>query len=284
MEEKLNHSPCDFICRYIGTLYPKTNHNVLEIPGEFKNIENTDGFLLNGQVLFMDGVESIILNKDNTTKDYATCIEYLTTEINPKVENLFDYNLAIVIQLKKYCYNVVVTNNKPKHNEITYFVDGHPVHVLFRVFDKEEIYKSLNTLSQKDYSKNKMPLEDVVKFSYCIAFAKGNYAKDYLEKSTQLFCSIEQIDTPQRLDLFMALKEKIKYHFDDDENKKMELITMITKALTDPDFVELPRNEQIRIRLQLKDETIQKMDETIQEKDRTISKLKEEIKLLKNSL
>ena len=116
--------------------------------------------------------------------------------------------------------------------------------------------------------------EDVVKFSYSIAFAKDNYAKDHLEKSVELFCSIEKIDPPQRTDLYTALKEKIKYHFDDDKNKKRELITMITKALTDPDFDELTRREQEEIILKHKDEAIHDRDERIKEQENIISKQK----------
>lgn len=149
MQEKINHSPCDFICRKIGSVYPKTNHNVLEIPGEFKNLENTAGFTLKGETLFMDGVESIFPDKDSFFDEYAACIEYLTTQIEPKTEKIFKYNLSIIITLGKFCYNIVVTHKKPKSEEITYYIDGHPLHIIFRIFDKKRIYEILNTLTKK---------------------------------------------------------------------------------------------------------------------------------------
>ena len=284
MKEKPNNSPCDYICRNIGSSYPKTNHTVLEIPGEFKSLENTYGFKLNGRPIYMDGVESLLLDNGRTVREYATCIEYLTTDFNPKSEKIFDYDLSIIIQLKKFCYNIVVTNRKQKEKEKTYFIDGHPVHVLFRVFDKEKIYEILNTLSKKDYTNNKITDEDVVKFSYGIAFAKDNYAKDYLKKSAELFCSIEKINQAQRIDLYTALKEKIKYHFDGDENKKRELITMITQAMYEQDFEKLTRKEQMEIRLKQLKDAISERDEELSQNKKEISQQKEELSQQKEEI
>ena len=284
MEEEINHTPCDYICRNIGSTYPQANHKVLEIPGEFKNLENAYGFKLNGRSIYMDGVESVFIKNGETIKEYATCIEYLTTDFNPKSDKIFDYDLSIIIQLRKFCYNIIVTHIIQKEKEKTFYIDGHPVRVLFRVFDKERISKILNTLSKKDYTNNKISDEDVVKFGYSIAFAKDDYAKDHLEKCAELFASIEKIDQPQRIDLFKALKEKIKYHFNNDKSKKKDLITMISQAMYKQDFDKLSREEKMEFKLKQLEDAVHYNEEELSQQKAKISQQKVELSQQKAEL
>ncbi len=115
-----------------------------------------------------------------------------------------------------------------------------------------------------------MSEKDVVSFSYGIAFAKDDYAKDYLEKSVNFFTTIENIEDKHQQDLYLALKEKIKYYFKDDEKKKRELITMITKSVTDIGYNELSHQEKMEILLNEREKVIKDKNDTINQKDKEI--------------
>ena len=124
----------------------------------------------------------------------------------------------------------------------------------------------------------------MVKFSYSIAFAKDDYAKDHLEKCAELFASIEKIDQPQRIDLFKALKEKIKYHFNDDKSKKRELITMIAQAMYKQDFDKLSREEKMEFKLKQLEDTVHDNEEKLSQQKAKISQQDELILQLKKEL
>ena len=131
---------------------------------------------------------------------------------------------------------------------------------------------------------------DFLKLNHCIIFAK-----DIIEKSVNLFISIEKIKFEYQLVLFLALKMMIKYHFRDNFGKTKELLTMITKAVSDSMIEEMPLYQRTRqklldaqIQIVEKDKalaenelTIAENELTIAENERIIAEKDEEIESLK---
>ena len=229
MEEPVNPQLFDFLFRYNARNYPKTTHEELELPGEFKQIEDTAVFVIGNGVLQMDYAESIT-PCGIVERDAANDVEHQTGKLNPdKVKIIFEYCLYTEIQLKKPCYPIVVTNHDYGKEYEDYTVEGFSFRIYFRIFNKEVIYKSLNTLMEKDYNQEVLSDADYLNLVYCIIFAKKPFAQDVIEKASYLFASIENIKFNHQLDLHMALKMAIKYYFDDE--KIEELLTVITKAV-----------------------------------------------------
>lgn len=182
----------------------------------------------------------------------------------------------------------------------TYYIEGFSLTIYFRTFNEKRVNEILNTLKGKDYNQVEMSNEDYLNFIYCIIFAKKHYAKDAIEKLVNLFISIEKINSSHQLDIHLALKMMIKYHFDDD-NKVRELLTMITKAVHESKMDEVcpyeveqksinelrgetsilkTELEQVKSELSQKDSEISQRDSVISQKDSEISQLKEKIRRL----
>lgn len=124
---------------------------------------------------------------------------------------------------------------------------------------------------------------DFLKLNHCIIFAK-----DIIEKSVNLFISIEKIKFEYQLALFLALKMMIKYHFRDNFGKTKELLTMITKAVSDSMIEEMPLYQRTRqklldaqIQIVEKDKALAENELTIAENERIIAEKDEEIESLK---
>ena len=124
---------------------------------------------------------------------------------------------------------------------------------------------------------------DFLKLNHCIIFAK-----DIIEKSVNLFISIEKIKFEYQLVLFLALKMMIKYHFRDNFGKTKELLTMITKAVSDSMIEEMPLYQRTRqklldaqIQIVEKDKALAENELTIAENERIIAEKDEEIESLK---
>ena len=88
----------------------------------------------------------------------------------------------------------------------------------------------LNTLRNKDFKQEVLTDVEYLRLIHCIIFAKEPFAKDVIEKASNLFALMENIKFNHQIDLHLALKMTIKYYFSDDE-KIEELLTMITKAV-----------------------------------------------------
>ena len=124
---------------------------------------------------------------------------------------------------------------------------------------------------------------DFLKLNHCIIFAK-----DIIEKTVNLFISIEKIKFEYQLVLFLALKMMIKYHFRDNFGKTKELLTMITKAVSDSMIEEMPLYQRTRqklldaqIQIVEKDKALAENELTIAENERIIAEKDEEIESLK---
>ena len=105
---------------------------------------------------------------------------------------------------------------------------------------------------------------DYGEWAQCIAFASNKYAKDYIRKSVNLFTSIEKINETYQMNLFLSLKEAIKYYFKNIEEKR-ELLTMITKSVVYPKVQDMETFERM---VEQKDRQIK---EIIQDKDLAIA-------------
>lgn len=86
--------------------------------------------------------------------------------------------------------------------------------------DKKRIYELLNTLIEKDYTKEEFKSRDHVRFDHCLIFAKKPYACDVVEKLAVLFTTIKNVTFDIRRDLFSSLCMMVKYHFKDYKRKK----------------------------------------------------------------
>lgn len=296
LDEEINKKPYDFLFRFIGEEYPLTNHNFLKLPGIFKQIESTNVFTKDGRSLEMDLVESIL--PDGKTVNYAaiTNMEHQARKLSPrKIEDIFFYAIFLIGKFKEPCYSYVVTNIDHGVEEKIFEIDGHPLKIHFILFDKEKINKILSTLNKKDYTIVNMSEMDFIQLNYCIIFARDDYAKDIIQKSVNLFISIEKINSEYHLVLFLALKMMIKYHFRDNLGKTKELLTMITKSVSENMIEEMPLYQRTKKKLldaqnQIienekalaeKDNVIADRDNVIAEKDNVIAERDEEIQSLK---
>ena len=83
-------------------------------------------------------------------KDCITCIEYLTGSFSPKEVPLLKYNISKINKHNKLCYNLLVTNEKLKQLMHTKFIQGYPLCLIPRIYDKPKIYNTLNTIKDKN--------------------------------------------------------------------------------------------------------------------------------------
>lgn len=110
LEEKINSSPFDFLFRYNSRNYPKTTHNVLSLPGIFKQIEDMAVFVVGNGVLQMDYAESICPDGNMVMREAVNDVEHQTGILtDDKIRAIFNYCLYTSIKLKKtmlsYCCN-----------------------------------------------------------------------------------------------------------------------------------------------------------------------------------
>ena len=54
LEEDINLFPHDFVSTFNGESFPKTNHDVLDVPGEFKNLTTSRSHTGGGKHKYMD--------------------------------------------------------------------------------------------------------------------------------------------------------------------------------------------------------------------------------------
>ena len=269
INEESNKNHTDFINRYFGMNYPDTNHIALSVPGEFVALQNTDRFSPLGRALYIDGLELIHV-EGAVFEESAALIEYLTSPINTKTEKLHEYVISLVANLKKPIYVIVVTNQHDQDETKIIEVDGIPIKLHIRSYNDEKVWEILNRLSEKDYHNDYISELDVICFAYGISFVKGESENSYIEKSVELFTTIENINKDHQRDLYIALKEKIKYLYRNDLTKKREMLTMITKALEETTIMTMPR--------------IEKMAKRIEEQNQVLNEQKNEIQKLKNKI
>ena len=277
MAEDLMHAPFDFLFRINSREYPKHTHDLLELPGTFIKKEDTAVFKKNNGALQMDYCESAKIENGTVHSKVAYDVEHQFRELpKPKVDHIHIYcfNTSLILQMP--CYPIVATN-MDYPSKMRFDVDGFEFTIYFRVFDKEKVYKLLNSVIQKDYSKEELSDCDYLKLIFCLVFAKKEFAKDIVEKIVFFFATIEKISLKLQIDLHLALKIMIKYHFKGNYKKIKEMITMITKAIHETKTEEIPslenmktENYKLKNELKQKDNALQQKDNIIQEKDNAL--------------
>lgn len=279
LHERKNKQPHDFISKHLGNKYARTNHYVLGIPGKFKRREGKVRYTESGKEVFPDGVETITPDGENIPEEVVGIIEYLTSKLNEKkVQSLYYTTTSVVNQLHKNYIIFVVTNYNEVEPQKVYQFGSMTVVVNFIFFDEKKIYKILNTLRKKDYNKEEMSELEVVSFLQAISFVKDPYAKDFIEKSVELFISIEKIKPKHQIDLFIALKLMIRHYFEGDEKKLRRLLKMIIKALPEPTDETITELEYPYCDIAYLGELLSKRDEEISDLKKIIEKLKNEKK------
>ena len=290
LEEDINLFPHDFVSTFNGESFPKTNHDVLEVPGEFKNLTTSRSHTGGGKHKYMDLLEEIEPDGTVVTKPSMGNIEYFTYSID--YDRLYDYDLSTVVKFQKRVFHVATVNYDPGVEEIITEVSGHPIKVHLRVFDEKRSWKVLNNLESKDYINEEMTEYDYMEFAHCIANATRPYDKSYLQNCVDFFTTIEKIDHNYRMNLHLSLKVMIKSAFKDDYEKTEELLTMITQALpyeiikpisSYEDAVEQSKefraeNSKLKVEIsQMGDQISQQGDKISQQEDK-ISHLEDENK------
>ena len=284
MANKITTKPFDLLFRENITHFPKTNHKLLGLPGTFKNKEETKIFIKGCGNLEMDYLESVLPDEGMIKRESAINLEQETCPVkDEKAETIFNYCLNTIINLKKPCYTYVVTNNEYEKDYLTYCIEGFLLVIRLIIFGKERVYKILNRLKEKDYSKEEFSEEDYVLFVYCMVFAKKPYAQDIMEKLAKLFTSIDKIKIEYKQDLYVSLCMMIKYHFEDCE-KIQELIIMMTENMQEEVIERLPTLEERKIELAKKDKELAEKDKEIAESKNTISEKNKEIARLEKLL
>lgn len=288
MKEKVNPQTLDFLFRYNTRNYPKTSHDELELPGKFNEIKDSAVFIINDTAKQMDYLETIKPDNKMVQREAANNVEQQTGILNdPKIKDIFDYCLYTTIQLKKPCYAIVVTDYDYEKEYEDYVVEGFSFRIYFRIYNKNRIYKLLNMLKRKDYSKVELSNRDYIRFIYCLIFAKKEFAKEIIEELTYLFATIEKIKFVHQLDLHLALKMMIKFRFKDDLTRKEELLTMITKSVHESKHDEVTGYEvkqksveELKNELNIKERIISQKDNIITEQDNIITEKDNRIKKL----
>ena len=185
LKEDINPHPHDFVSTFNGESFPKTNHEVLEVPGEFKNLTTSRGHTTKGKHQYMDLLEEIEPDGTNVTKPSMGNIEYFTYSID--YDRIYDYDLSTIVKFHKRVFHVATINYNPGKKEIIKEISGHPIKVHLRVFDEKRSWKVLYNLESKDYTKEEMTEYDYMEFAHCIANATSPYAKTYLQRCVDFF-------------------------------------------------------------------------------------------------
>lgn len=107
-EEPVNPRSLDFIFRYNARNYPRATHKELELPGEFKQIEDTAVFVMDNGVLQMDHAESVTPDGGIVERDAANDVEHQTGKLRQdKVEKIFEYCLTLQSNLKNHAIQLL---------------------------------------------------------------------------------------------------------------------------------------------------------------------------------
>ena len=273
LNQDINRHPHDFISTFNGEAFPKTNHKLLKIHGIFKTLFSTRGHTKEGHHRYMDLIEKIDPDGEEVTKDSVANIEYVISQVDDEI--LHDYDLSCILKFGKRVFHIFVVNKDMGRSEKIIEVSGHPVKILYRVFDEIRQWKVLSRLNEIINNNEEISVEDYVEFAHCIANSVNPHAKEYIEECVDLFTRMENIDSTCQLNLHLSLKVKIKFIFEDDIKKTEELLMMITKALPIEGYRGVSSFEEAVERSREADAEIKRLNEIILE-------LKKEIEYLKN--
>ena len=147
MKEKITPFPFDYLFRSTIQLHPEVTHKVLKLPGEYDGYEDTSLFVKNKHELKMDHLEKVIIKDNEVFNEALTNLEHETESIKiGKKDIIFEYVYKTMFHYGKFCYSYVATNHDYKEDTIHYEKDGAICIMHLIIFNKEKIYKILNTL------------------------------------------------------------------------------------------------------------------------------------------
>ena len=278
MNQDITNAPYDYLFRSNTLNFPETNHQLLGLPGEYVCSENTSLFVQNKNPLEMDYLEKVKFKDNKHFQEALTNVEQETGAIkDEKKGKIIEYAFGSSQQYGKFCFSFVVTNHDYKTDILQYEVNGVKYTIYLIIFNKEKIYKILNTLKEKDYNKDEFTETDLVNFIHCLIFAKKKFAKDVVRKLVKIFTRIKNITEEMQKELSSSLCLMIKYHFTD-EKEIRRLLTMITETLPQKQQKKLPF--EVRLQNQLaesqkkianRDNTIAEMGNALDESNNTIA-------------
>jgi hypothetical protein len=243
--EKVNTKPYDFLFRRNSEAYPRTNHEVLGLPGIFKQIENPNVFTVDEKSLQQDLVESVLPDGEIIMQESTIGVEQQAYLITPeKTEAIYSYKHHNIKKHEKPSICVIVTNIDYKTDELLCKINSEFFTIKIIFYNQDRIDKILNTLSKKDYSTEEMSEADFLNLVHCIIFSVKDNAKETIEKIVKIFVSCEKIQDQHQLDLHLALKIMIKYRYND-EKEIRRLLTMITRAVNEKQMERALDYEQL---------------------------------------
>lgn len=285
MSNEVTKKPFDYLFRKNVNSYPQTNHNLLKLPGKFKNKENTGVFIKGKKSMEMDFAESILPDGKMIKREAAINLEQETGEIRDnKIDSIFNYCLSTTIALKKPCYPFVATNYEYKENFLVREIEGIILKIYLIIFDKKKIYEILNTLNKKDYTKENFDEVDYLLFIYILVFAKKPYAQEVIENLVTLFQSLNNIHQDYQLELYLALAVMIKYHFRGNNDKIKEMLTMITEVMQEEVVDELPTEDKKTLEIIELNGKVTKLNGTVNELHGEVNELNGEVNELNGKL
>ena len=276
LEEKINRQAHDYISTINGEAFPDINHKILGIPGIFKGLYSSRGHTQNGRHKYMDLIELIEPDGKVVTKESIANVEYVISKLDNEV--LFDYDLSSILKYKKRIFHIVVVNKDMGVPEEIIEVSGHPIKVLYRVFDEIRQWKVLCRLAEKTNNNKEITVEDYIELVHCIANSVNPHAKEYIEECVDLFTRIDNIDSTYQSNMHLSLKIMIKFIFEDDIEKTEELLMMITKALPFKSYRGISSYEEAITRAHDLEIEVGELNDKLSKKDNRILELEEQLK------
>ena len=243
VDKEIPTNPFDHPFRKNARVYPAETKQEYGIPGLNPRLESAIVFPKWGDPLEADLVLSVSPDNIVLFDEASILLEQETGPVLPdKREQIYYYWLSKVIEHRKICLAYVATNHKYEKDYFIVEVDGFCLKVKLLIYDEEKIYEILNSLMDKDFSKELFDVHDYVRFIQCIVHAQKPYAKDVCEKLISIFRSITEITSVKDYEeLYIELCRIIKYHFKDDLNKTKELIIMTTEVLREDMLGKAPK-------------------------------------------
>ena len=291
VDKEIPTNPFDHPFRKNARVYPAETKQEYGIPGLNPRLESSIVFPKWGDPLEADLVLSVSPDKVVLFDEVSILLEHETGLILPvKREQIYYYWLSKVIEHRKICLAYVATNHRYEKDYFIVEVDGFCLKVKLLIYDKEKIYEILNSLMDKDFSKELFDVHDYVRFIQCIVHAQKPYAKDVCEKLLTIFRSITEITSAKDYEeLYIELCRIIKYHFKDDLNKTKEMIIMATEILRDDMLGQAPKlysDREALVKLEqetriLKEKNAKLKEQNAEQKQKyenEIAKLKEQLK------
>ena len=270
MMRETTHNPRDYCFNYIVSRYPKASHESFGFPGKFiKSLDRTvykeDGSKLELDIAELVGKDGFITQKSTINVEHQTTpIEY------GKIDPIYDYKIHLIHQNNLPSISFVMTSLEHETEMKCYTSQNNVFNVYPIVVKEKDIYEKINIL--KNIDRNiEISQRKAMHFPYIAIFVKGDIEKDILEELCHIFTQVK-MDTYLRLDIHHVLKIMIKEIFKDNKQKTKELVTMITKKLTEKEFCELTREEQFKADIARKNEIIENRDYMLAKKDEETQK------------